>query len=34
LITLPQAQRISASAYFGWMSVFIKGQQSYHETVG
>jgi hypothetical protein len=24
LITLPQAQRISASTYLGWMSVFIK----------
>src|SRR5207249_10935638 len=30
LITLPQAQRISASTYFGCMSAFIKDGRAYH----
>src|SRR5215813_2473220 len=30
LITLPQAHRISASTYLGWIFSFIKGRSPYH----
>src|SRR5437870_5851054 len=34
LITLPQAQRTSASTYFGCMSAFIKDGEKYHRDGG
>jgi hypothetical protein len=34
LITLPQAQRISASTYFGCIFSFIKGWEHYHQSGG
>src|SRR5215470_11777491 len=34
LITLPQAQRISASTYFGCIFSFIRGRAKYHRQTG